>query len=186
MSKYSSCLVVVLTAIACGGTTDSGGDSGGGTSSGGNGSAGHSGNGSAGKTTGGSLGTGGSSTGTSGSSAGGSSAGGSSAGGVGGGGTYDPRCPAHLPSGTCGANDNGLRCEYDNFTGCLCYESPPGTFGICQKVDPTCMMMAAEGGSGGAAASPPPAPGAGGVSARVALPPHEVCSCNAGTWACTF
>ena len=180
MSKSLSCLVVVLTAIACGGTTDSGGDSSGGTSSGGSSSAGHSGNGSAGKATGGNVGTGGSSTGTS-----GSSAGGSSAGGVGGVGTYDPRCPAHLPSGTCGANDNGLKCEYDNFTGCLCYESAPGTFGNCQKVDPTCMMMAA-GGAGGAAAAPPPAPGAGGVSAKVALPPHEVCSCNAGTWACTY
>jgi hypothetical protein len=181
MSKYLSCLVVVLTGIACGGTTDSGDGSDGGTSAGGSSGTGHGGSSSAGKSSGGSVSTGGAGSGSGGTGSGGVIMNGGATTGGFGGATFDPRCPPHLPSGACAATDTGLKCEYDNFTGCLCYTSQPGSFGICQKVDSTCTNA-----GGAASAAPPPDAGTGGISAKVALPPHEICSCNAATWTCNF
>ncbi len=77
----------------------------------------------------------------------------------------------------CTAEDAGTACQYESFTGCLCYTTLPGTFAPCQKVDPTCT----------AATAPPPAdPGAGGFSAKIALPPIEGCSCINTSWMCNF
>jgi hypothetical protein len=180
MSKFLSCVVVVLTGIACGGTTDTGDGSSGGTSAGGS-NTGHGGSGTAGKSSGGSVGTGGASSGSGGTGSGGVIMNGGATTGGFGGATFDPRCPSHLPNGACDASDSGLKCEYDNFTGCLCYTSQPGSFGICQKVDPTCTNA-----GGAASAGSPSDGGSGGISAKVALPPHEICSCSAETWACTF
>jgi hypothetical protein len=196
MSKYLGSLVVVLTGIACGGTTDTGDQSGGGAPSGGQthggsasgGSVATAGKASAGDTNVGGNGIGGSSnvggsvaTGGSIGIAGSISVGGSiNVGGTGGAGTFDPRCPAQRPTGACVASDTGLSCEYDAFTNCLCYMRPPGNFALCQKVDPTCPA------AGGAPAAPPPSPGAGGISAKIALPPQQVCSCIAGMWSCGF
>jgi hypothetical protein len=195
MRQYLSSLVVVLLGIACGGTTDTGdsgsaGSSSGGSGNGGNNHGGSSAAGSAGKSSAGSS-SGGSGTGGRGGTAGGTSGSGGFAGtiiivnaGSSSGGAGDPRCPDRLPMGTCSAEDAGAACQYEPGSGCLCYPSAPGTFTFCQKVDPTCVYVAP--GTAGAAAAPPPDPGAGGVSAKIALPPHQVCICNAGTWTCTF
>jgi hypothetical protein len=196
MSKYLGSLVVVVMGIACGGTTDTGDESGGGTSSGGKNGGGQS---SGGSSKGGSVGTSGSvgtggSVGTSGSVGTGGSIGiaGSigvggtlvtaGTGGVGGLGTVDPRCPAQRPTGACTPEEAGVSCQYDQYTGCLCYSNPAILYGLCNKVDPTCP-------SGGAAAAPAPAPadgGIGGISAKIAVPPHQICSCSGGSWLCTF
>lgn len=189
MRQYLSSLVVVLLGIACGGTTDTG--------AGDNGSAGSAtgGSDSAGSNQGGSYNHGGSnSAGAAGKTSAGSSSGGSSAGnvgtagyggtliiignggtGTGGTGVVNPKCPAHVPTGMCSAADAGTACQYDPSTNCLCYPSAPGTYTFCQKVDPTCTYMA-----------PAPAEGAGGISAKIALPPREVCTCVGTTWSCTF
>ena len=158
MSQYLGSLVIVLLGVACGGTTDTGNESGGGSSQGGTGHAGSGGNSAAGSTAGGSVGT---------------------AGGP----TVDPRCPARLPSGTCGEQDAGLSCQYDQFTGCLCYGSP-NIYTFCQQVDANCPNIGDAGGAattGGASMA-----GAGGIFAKIAAPPpHQVCTCTAGTWSCT-
>jgi hypothetical protein len=176
MRQYLSSLFVVLLGVACGGTTDTGSEGNAGSSSGGNGNAGTNQGGR-------------SSAGAAGKASAGSSSGGSSAGsvgtagtggtliiiggtGTGGTGIVNPKCPAHKPMGACSADDVGTACEYEPGSGCLCYPSAPGTFMFCQKVDPNCVFMAAAG--------------AGGVSAKIALPPHEVCSCVASAWGCTF
>lgn len=195
MSKYLGSLIVVLLGVACGGTTDTGDQSGGGTAAdggtaAGGSSAGHnsggSSSGTAGKAAGGSvgtdggMGTGGGIIGTSGSvgtggsidRAGAGGAGGAS-GGAAGGPTVDPRCPAHRPAGVCPADDTGVRCEYENYTNCLCYPTPPGYYAPCQRVDQTCTATS-------------PDPGAGGISAKIAVPPKEVCGCASGTWSCGF
>jgi hypothetical protein len=196
MSKYLSSLTLVLMGIACGGTTDTGDESGGGTSSGGKTAGGQS---NGGSNQGGSVGTSGSvgtggSVGTSGSVGTGGSlglAGSIGVGGtiatggtanVGGFGSVDPRCPARRPTGVCTPEQSGFACQYDQYTGCLCYSNPAILYGLCNQVDPTCA-------SGGAAATPPPAPaegGAGGISTKIALPPHQICSCSGGNWLCTF
>lgn len=195
MRQYLSSLVVVLLGVACGGTTDTGdqgvaGSSAGGTSSGGN-------TGSAGTNLGGSA-----AAGTAGKASAGSSSGGASTGGVGtagaggtiiiignggtagvgtgGSGVVDPKCPAHVPMGVCSADDVGIACQYDASSGCLCYPSAPGSYTLCQKVDPTCVYMTP------AAAPAPPPEGTGGVTAKIALPPREVCTCVGSTWTCTF
>jgi len=167
MSQYLGSLVLVLLGVGCSGTTDTGNGSGGGTSQGG---AASGGNGSAGKATGGSVSTGGSP-------------------------TVDPRCPATRPSGTCDAQDAGLSCQYDQFTGCLCFDNP-NMFAFCQHADVNCPNVGSAGnggaaaGNGGAAAGNGGAAagngGVGGFSAKIAAPPpHQVCSCNAGSWSCT-
>ncbi len=192
MSKYLGSLIVVLTGVACGGTTETGDQPSGGSSAGGASTGGHSSAGSAGKATGGSVGTGGGvgtggSVATAGVSTGGSivvaGAGGAiSTGGVGGSAMVDSRCPARRPTppGACTADMAGAACQYD-FTGCLCYPLPPGSFALCQKVNPACTT------DPGLPPVPPPAEqGAGGISAKIALPPQEVCRCTAGTWACGF
>jgi hypothetical protein len=94
-------------------------------------------------------------------------------GGSGGSGTVDPNCPPIRPMGTC--EDAGTACQYD-YTNCLCYPTAPGTFIQCQKVDPACtgLVQAA------------PAEGTGGTTAKVALPPRQVCTCTAGNWMCAF
>jgi len=100
-----------------------------------------------------------------------------------GGGVVDPRCPDHAPSGECSAAD--LTCEYSTLDGCLCYQSAPSNFMLCNKVDPTCTMSSAGGAAG--AAAPPAGGGWGGVSTKVAAPaPHRICTCSSGTWQCTF
>jgi hypothetical protein len=188
MSKAS--LVLVLVAVACGGSTDIGEESGGGSSQGGSdagkNSGGASSAGTAGKASGGTISNGGS------ISMGGRDNGGGTPGfggtiviggyagtgvagtGFGGTGVVDPRCPDVLPNGAC--EDAGLMCQYD-FNGCLC--STPQPIGYCPKVDPTCV--------GGPAAAPPPDPGAGGFTTKIAIaPPPRVCTCSAGMWACTY
>lgn len=185
MSRFLSALVVVLTGIACGGTSTTSDESGGGTSSGGKSSAGESGGGSTGKA--GSVGKGGSggSIGIAGSiGIGGTLHIGGSGGvtaGAGGGGTVDPRCPAQRATGVCSADEAGVSCEYDAYTGCLCYSVPANGFALCTKVDPACP-------NGGAAGAPPPPAdeGVGGFSVKIALPPHQICSCTSGNWACAF
>ena len=174
-------LAVVLSLMACGGTSDSSNQTGGGSSAGGTSSAGHnsgagtSAGGKAGNTSGGSsssAGTGGRIEGTSGGGVGGTmTVGGTGTGGV------DARCPAKRPMGACSADDAGLACQYDNSSGCLCYPNAPGTFTPCQKVDPTCAIAPT-----GAA----PAPGAGGSTAKIALPPMQICRCASSTWTCSF
>jgi hypothetical protein len=86
--------------------------------------------------------------------------------------------------GSCTNDDSGLVCQYD-LTGCLCYMTAPGNYTPCQKVEPACPNV---GGAGGASAAPPPSPdlGMGGISSKIALPPRQLCTCTAGTWACTF
>jgi len=173
MSKYLGPLVVVMLVVACGGTTDTPGSSNGGTTAGGtnaggsNNSGGSSASGSAGKATGGDIAVGG---------------------GGGGGGTLDLRCPAHRPSGVCAGADTGLNCQYDYFSQCLCYTTAPGTFSLCQKVDPTCTMSSAGGaaGAGGIAEAGGAAgmAGIGGIAAKIALPPRLACSCSAMSWVC--
>jgi hypothetical protein len=177
MRQYLSSLVVVVLGVACGGTTDTGSEGDAGSASGGSSHAGTNQGGSA-------------SAGVAGKTSAGNSSGGSSAGsvgtagtggtliigiagtGAGGTGTVNPKCPAHMPMGMCSADDAGIACQYEAGSGCLCYPSAPGTFTPCQKVDPTCVFMASAG--------------AGGVSAKIALPPHQVCSCVASAWSCPF
>ncbi len=186
MSKYLGSLVLVLLGVACGGTTDTGDAAGGGTSQGGANAGGHDSGGSvssAGKASGGDSATGGSggSINVAGSIGNGGASGGS--------GTVDPRCPAERPMGACMAADSGLACQYDNFTNCLCYSTAPGTFTICQKVDPTCPSSggaAGVAGAGGGVANMAGAAGTGGVSAKIALPPHLICSCTGSAWNCTY
>ncbi len=102
-------------------------------------------------------------------------------GGFGGIGTLDPRCPPLLPSGEC-EGDVTLSCQYDDYTGCLCY-SPPPNYVLCQLVDPTCPNDAGAGG-----ATPPEAGtgGVGGFSTKVVLPPKMTCRCTESMWACGF
>jgi hypothetical protein len=179
MRQYLSSLVVIVLGVACGGTTDtgsegdagsaSGGSSHAGTNQGGSSSAGAAGRASAGRGSGGSSAG---SVGTAGS--GGTLIIGIAGTGTGGTGIVNPKCPAHKPMGMCSADDAGTACEYEPGSGCLCYPTTPGSFTFCQKVDPNCVFMA------------PAAAGAGGVSAKIALPPHEVCSCLASAWSCTF
>jgi hypothetical protein len=190
MSKYLGSLTIVLFAVACGGTTDTGGESSGGTSQGGS-DAGHDSGGSAGKGSGGAN--------RAGSNPGGSNTGGSNTGGfntggsaIGGAGSYDPRCPAHQPMGACGADDATLSCQYELGSGCLCYDQPQGTFAYCQRVDPNCMYVppgvagaAGTTGTGGTAAASGFEPGVGGFSTKIALPPKLRCGCSAGMWACS-
>jgi hypothetical protein len=189
MPKCLTAFFFVLLGVACGGTTDSGEETGGGSSQGGA-SGGHAGNGTAGKAKGGSVGTSGS-VGTGGSSSGDGGAisfggsviiaGNGNLGGFGGS-TVNPNCPPRRPMGACTDEDAGAACQYDQFTGCLCYA--PSAFAYCQKVDPTCT---AAGTAGAPAAAPPPAdPGVGGFSTNIALPPQQVCRCAAGMWTCTF
>src|SRR5690349_16316408 len=189
--KYLSSLFL-LCAIACGGATDvMTSEEGGGSDAGGStGDAGHAGKATAGKSSGGSGHT-------AGTSAGGSTGDGGSinvAGTIGIGGTIvfpqggtgpiDPRCPPTQPPAMTSCAENGASCQYD-FVGCLCYPTAPGTFGFCNRVDPTCM---------GPTVAPPPEPapeadgsaGFGGISAKIALPPKLVCSCNANQWLCNY
>lgn len=178
MSKYLGSLIVVVLAVACGGAADTGVESGGGSAQGGS-DAGSDPGGSAGKGGGGANHAGGNAGGSNagGSNPGGSNAGGSSAGGSSAGGSrsYDPRCPAHQPTGVCSAADAGLSCQYELGSGCLCYPQPAGVFGLCERVDPSCTYV------------PPGAAGAGGVggfSAKVALPPRLLCGCSSEMWVC--
>jgi len=196
MRQYLSSLVVVLLGVACGGTTDTGDPSSAGTSAGGTSSAGNT--GSAGTHDGGTA-----SAGTAGKASAGSSSGGAGTGGVGtagaggtiiiignggtaaagtgGTGVVNPKCPAHVPMGMCGADDAGTACQYDPGSGCLCYPSASGSYTLCQKVDPTCVYMTP------AAAAPAPLPeGTGGITAKIALPQREVCTCVNSAWSCTF
>jgi hypothetical protein len=176
MRQYLSSLVVVVFSVACGGTTDTGSEGDAGSASGGSGHAGTS--------QGGSSSAGAAGRASAGSSSGGSSVGTAGTGGTiiigtggtgsGGTGIVNPKCPAHKPTGMCSADAAGTACEYEPGSGCLCYPSTPGSFTFCQKVDPTCVFMA------------PAAAGAGGVSAKIALPPHEVCSCVTSAWSCTY
>jgi hypothetical protein len=197
-NSFGSFLVIVL-AVACGGTADTGGESGGGSSQGGSTAAGHDAGGSAGKSSGGTShagsNVGGSSAGSAhaGSSTGGSNVGGSN---VGGARAYDPRCPAHQPMGACNADDGPLLCQYEPGNGCLCYPEPQGSFALCQQVDPNCTYVppgaagaagtTGLGGAGGASAASAADVGAGGFSIKVALPPKLSCLCSAGVWQCSL
>jgi hypothetical protein len=163
MSQYLGCLVLVLVGVACGGTTDTGSESGGGNSQGGAGHAGSAGNSSAGKATGGSVGTGGSP-------------------------TVDPRCPATHPRGVCTDQDPELSCEYDQFTGCLCYTNP-NTYAFCQQVDDNCPNIGGAAGTGGSVGASGAAgmAGLGGISAKIVAPPQPlVCTCTTATWSCVL
>ena len=188
MRQYLSSLLVVLLGVACGGTTDSGdqgsagspaGGSGNGTQ-GGSSTAGSAGKSSAGTSSGGAAGTATGSGGYAGTliivGNAGTSAGGS--------GVVDPLCPAHQPIGACSADDANVSCQYDPSTGCLCYPTAPGTYSICQRVDPTCSYQApGSGGTGGTAAA---GQSTGGISAKIALPPQQRCHCWAGAWVCMY
>jgi hypothetical protein len=184
MRHYFASWVVVLSAISCGGTSETSdssnaGSSAGGSSSGASSHAGSATGGSAGQSSGGSSSAG---SGSAGSSSAGNTTGGTlgisgstgQAGtATGGTGVVDPDCPAIRPMGTC--DDAGTSCQYD-YTNCLGYPTAPGTFTPCQKVDPACtgVVQAA------------PFEGTGGISAKVALPPRQVCTCSAGNWMCAF
>jgi len=184
MRHYLASSLVVLLAVSCGGSSEnadfsSAGSASGGVNSGGQASAGSANAGSAGKGSAAGSSSGGSSggNGTAGRGGGssGSGQGGAVTAGSGGTGVVDPDCPALRPMGAC--EDAGTSCQYD-YTNCLCYPTAPGIFIQCQKVDPTC--------TGVVTAAPPADPGAGGFSAKVALPPRQVCTCSAGTWLCAF
>lgn len=181
MRHYFASWVVVLSAISCGGSSETADFSGAGSSSGGSSSGGSS---SAGSATGGSAGKGSGGSATGGTSSAGSTSGGTgtsgstgqagmTTAGSGGTGTVDPNCPPTRPMGTC--DDAGTSCQYD-YTNCLCYPTAPGTFIQCQKVDPACtgLVQAA------------PFEGTGGISSKIALPPRQVCTCTAGNWMCAF
>ena len=173
MRRYLALVVLVISAGACSGTSESEGGSGG-TAQGGSNQAGTKGY--AGNATGGSVSSGG-------------------------GGSVDPRCPNRHPSGTCDADDAGLTCQYDQYTGCLCYSSS-GIYGYCQQVDVNCQFMASAGtggsagaeagGSGGTAAGGETpggtdSGGVGGFQAKIAAPPpRELCTCDAGNWICSI
>ena len=182
MRTYLGSLVVVLSLVACGGTSDTSGQTSGGSSAGGTGGAGHdtvagaSAGGTAGNTSGGSssAGTGGRRDGTSGTGVGGTFIDGGT--GSGGARPVDARCPAKRPMGVCSADDAGLTCQYDNFSGCLCYPNMAGTLTPCQIVDPTCTNTDA----------PTPAAGAAGASGKIAPPRLQICSCSASAWTCHF
>lgn len=171
--------------VACGGSTGSDTPGGAGSSAGGSSSAGsnHGGSATAGTTSSAGKASGGSSSGGSVNVAGAGGAvignAGSASAGSGGTGVLNPDCPARAPMGVCTADDAGLKCEYDPNTGCLCYPSAPGSYTPCQKVNPGCVYQA-----------PAPAPAedaaAGGVSGKIALPPHQYCSCSGTNWTCTF
>jgi hypothetical protein len=175
--KNLSLLALVLGFVACGGTAETTSNGAAGSSSGGSGNT----SGSAGKSGGGSGNVAGavSAGGNIGHGGSGNTAGSVSMGGSAGGGTVDERCPNTRPMGVCAADEAGAACQYNPNNGCLCYRG--GAFVYpCAQVDPTC-------GSGGAASAPPPqAAGAGGISAKIALPPNQVCTCTAGAWSCTF
>jgi hypothetical protein len=162
MTKYLGVLIAALAGGACGGTTEPG-------PTGNGGAAGRSSAGAGGQTAqAGAVGAGGN-----------ISIAGAGAGGTGSGGSpLDPRCPAKLPAGACPAA--GLRCEYSQQDECLCYPSDPATI-RCQKVDPECTASA-----GGASPAPAPAPnGVGGVSSKIAVPSHLMCTCSAEkSWGC--
>jgi hypothetical protein len=186
MRPYLGSLVVVVLAIACGGTSGTSTETGGGSSAGGDASAGSNGagasaGGTAGKTSGGSsnvAGVGGRTEGSSGSSLGGSGVTAGNGNGGSGGGVVDEHCPAMRPMGACTADDAGVACQYDSLSGCLCYPNAAGTLTPCQKVDPTCPAPAA--------AAAPADPGAGGGSNKIAPPAQQVCSCAASTWTCHY
>lgn len=176
MLKHLGSFVLLFSFAACGGTSETGsgqgGSSQGGSAQGGNGTSGSS---SAGKSMGGSVNV-------AGSNAAGSvgEAGSVSAGGTGGSGAVDPRCPPQRPMGQCEADEANAACQYNPSNGCLCYRG--GAFVYpCTQVDTKCGMA----GSGGASAAPPPAE-SGGFSAKIAVPPTQVCTCTAGNWSCSF
>ena len=177
LSSSLAALAVVLFAVACSGSNETSSETGG-ASQGGSSHAGN--NGTSGKATGGSVANGGS------INAGGSVATGGT--------TFDPSCPDTQPSGSCDAQDEGISCQYDEFTGCLCYSS---TYGYCQQVDPTCPSAGGTGGTGGTGgaggaggASDAGGAGAGGVGgfqAKIAAPPpRNMCSCADGAWGCNL
>jgi hypothetical protein len=198
MSLKLASLFAVTFALACGGTTqgsidntNDGGTSQGGTNAAGTSSGGtHSGGTSSGGThSGGTVSAGAGGTGGSIVTGGDAGAGGSL--------TYDPRCPPRAPMGGACDFNPALDCEYNYFSGCLCYDSA-NMFSICQQVDPTCMYQPPSntGGTGGASQMAAPAPseaGAGGITAKVALPPQKKCMCappppgttDSGMWTCT-
>ena len=181
MRHYLASWALLLLAISCGGSSEtadfsnagssSGGTSQAGSSNAGSASGGSAGKGSSGSTSGGSSSAGSNSAGS--GTSGSTSQAGMTSGGTGGTGTVDPECPATRPMGTC--DDAGTSCQYD-YTNCLCYPTAPGTFTPCQKVDPACtgFVQAA------------PFEGTGGISAKVALPPRQVCTCTAGNWMCAY
>ena len=201
MRQHLRSVVLVLLGVSCGGSTGVDNEQVAG-SAGANSGAGSGSNEGGSKTSGGASAAGTTSTAGTTNTAGTTSAGGShgGSGGVdaggyggvitvggtgsagsntGGSGMVNPDCPAHVPMGACSGEDANVSCQYDPGTGCLCYPSAPGTFVPCQKVDPTCTFMAMP-------ASPPREEGVGGTSAKIALPPRQICSCNGTSWLCNF
>jgi hypothetical protein len=177
MTVKLALLAPLALVLACGGTTDgshegneggTGAQGGGGKNGGGSSNAGSS---NAGTANGGigAVGAGGSSGGVGGTGLGGVGAGGALGGA---GGSYNPSCPAHVPTGACFAP--GVACDYNYFNGCLC-QSSPDVFTTCTQVDPTCTAI---GGAGAGALPLPFDPGSGGISAKVALPPQQRCVCQ--------
>lgn len=91
-----------------------------------------------------------------------------------GGTTADPRCPAKLPKNGAECKPDGLMCNYEALSGCLC--TPMGRF-TCELVDPTCGMQKST-----EFAAPPPE---GGTTGRIVpVRSHSVCTCADGTWTC--
>lgn len=170
MAKRIASLMVALLAAACSGTTGTSDPSGGGAASGG--------------TSSGGVASGGTNSAGTNSTAGKSSGGSVSSGGSG---SADERCPAKFPMGMCDAEEADLSCQYDRFTGCLCY-APPGVFAYCQQVDTMCTLATGNGGSAGTAgAADAGSAGIGGISTKIAIAPTpQVCTCSSGSWACTF
>jgi hypothetical protein len=96
----------------------------------------------------------------------------------------------------------GLSCQYDQFSGCLCYTQPPGIYaGFCQKVNPNCPNDVPIGGTGAGGSGPLGGAGGasdggiGGISAKIAFPggaagvpapSRMTCSCSGGNWLCSF
>jgi hypothetical protein len=198
MTKAFSSLSLVILAIACGGASEVGDGTGdGGTSSGGSSNQGGS---SAGKSAGGTHSTAGTSNVAGTIGVGGAIAMGGS--GVGGG-TVDERCPIMQPSGACSMQSEGASCQYDQFSGCLCYTQPAGIYaGFCQKVNPNCPNDIPMGGTGAGGSDPLGGTGGtagvggiGGFSAKIAFPggaagvpapSRMTCSCSGGNWLCSY
>jgi hypothetical protein len=86
--------------------------------------------------------------------------------------------------GMCSTDDAGAMCQYNQFNGCLCYRTQGFAAYPCPQVDPSCP----NGGAGGTSneGGAPAAAGVGGISAKIAVPPSQICSCSAGNWTCTF
>jgi hypothetical protein len=203
MTKHIALLGALLTAVACGGTTDNGNgpfdggaSSGGGTSSG---AAGKSSSGSSGTSAGASQGGAGSSSGSTGSSGathGGASSGGAVNGGVANGGVANGGVPnGGVANG--GVSNGGVSSGGSPSVDPRCPATTPS--GACNDEGLKCEYNPRNGCL--CANSPsvvtfcqqvdqsctgPIREGSGGFAAKIAVPAHQRCTCSADKWTCVL